>query len=196
MLSPTQTTLGSGVPLLGADLLAKVLPAVSQQPKQPTSSRVQRAVLRLPLKNGVATVDRSIAMETDQLALSAKGEIRLSDETLTLAFRPSPKGGLKLNPVDVAQLVVLQGPWADPKLALGAQGVVGMAASMGLAGAKGGLSLLGQQLLKAAPETDVCRAAMGGPAAAPTSAPATPPPSQPTQALPKALPDALRKIFN
>ncbi len=195
MLSLTQTTLGSGVPLLGADLLAKVLQAVGQQPKQPTSSRVQCAVLRLPLKNGVARVDRSIAMETDQLALSAKGEIRLSDETLTLAFRPSPKGGIKLNPVDVAQLVVLQGPWADPKLALDAQGVVGMAASMGLAGATGGLSLLGQQLLKAAPETDVCRAAMGGPATAPAGAPAAPSPSQPAQGLPQALPDALRKIF-
>ena len=72
-----------------------------------------------------------------------------------------------------------------------------MAASLGLAGATGGLSLLAQQLLKAAPEKDVCRTAMSG--AAPggaTAAPATPgSPPKPPLTLPQALPEALRNIF-
>ena len=79
-----------------------------------------------------------------------------------------------------------------------------MAASLGLAGATGGLSLLAQQLLKAAPEKDVCRTALNGFAPSP-AAPATPaapstpttPASQPKPPvkLPQALPEALRNIF-
>ena len=135
-------------------------------------------------------------METDQLSVSAKGEIRLDDETLTLAFRPSPKSGVKLNPVDLAKLVVLKGPWLDPKLALDAQGWSAWPPRWGWPGATGGLSMLAQQLLKAAPEADVCRTAMGGAGTAPVrTVKPSPPPPQPAQGLPQALPDALRKIF-
>jgi uncharacterized protein involved in outer membrane biogenesis len=195
MLSLTNTTLGSGVSPLGTDLLRRLLQAVTLQAQPVTSSRIDCAVIRLPLKNGVATVDRSIALETEQLALSAKGEVSVDDETLTLAFRPTPKTGLNINPLNLAQLVVLKGPWSDPKVTLDAQGVAGMAASLGLAGATGGLSLLAQQLLKATPEKDVCRTAMSGVAPSPAAAPAAPAPaaSQPKSVL--KLPDALRNIF-
>ena len=195
MLSLTDTTLGSGVSPLGTDVLRRLLQAVTLKPQPAAQSRIDCAVVRLPLKNGVATVDRSIALETDQLSVSAKGEVRLDDETLALAFRPTPKTGLNVNPMNLAQLVVLKGPWQDPKLTLDAQGVAGMAASLGLAGATGGLSLLAQELLKAAPEKDVCRTALSGVAPSP-AAPATPA-SQPKSPLklPQALPEALRNIF-
>ena len=197
LLAVADTTLGSGLSPMGTDVLNRVLQAVTLQRQAPTSSRVQCAVMRLPLKNGVATVDRSIALETDQLAVSAKGQIRLDDQTLTLAFRPSPKAGLKLNPVNLAQLAVLKGPWADPKLTLDAEGAVTMAATLGVAGATGGLSLLAQQLLKATPDPHVCRTAMGTaagtapPSAEPAKSPAPPRP----QGLPKAVPEVLRQIF-
>ena len=196
MLSLTDTTLGSGVSPLGTDVLRRLLQAVTLR-SQPVSSRIDCAVVRLPLKNGVAAVDRSIALETDQLSVSARGEVRLDDETLALAFRPTPKTGLNINPLNLAQLVVLKGPWADPKVTLDPQGVAGMAASLGLAGATGGLSLLAQELLKATPERDVCRTALSGVAPSPsTTTPATPAsqPKAPLQ-LPQALPEALRNIF-
>ena len=78
------------------------------------------------------------------------------------------------------------------------QGVAGMAASLGLAGATGGLSLLAQQLLKAAPEKDVCRTALSGAAPGAPGAPATAAPAAQPGApatLPQALPEALRRIF-
>ena len=195
MLSLTDTTLGSGVSPLGTDVLRRLLQAVTLKPQPAAQSRIGCAVIRLPLKNGVATVDRSIALETDQLSVSAKGEVRLDDETLALAFRPTPKTGLNVNPMNLAQLVLLKGPWQDPKLTLDAQGVAGMAASLGLAGATGGLSLLAQELLKAVPEKDVCRTALSGVAPSP-AAPVTPA-SQPKSPLklPQALPEALRNIF-
>jgi AsmA family protein len=202
MLSLTDTTLGSGASPLGTDLLRRLLQAVTLQPLPAASSRIDCAVLRLPLKNGVAAVNRSIALETAQLAVSAQGEVRFDDETLALAFRPSPRTALNINPVNLAQLVVLKGPWQDPKLTLDAQGVAGMAASLGLAGATGGLSLLAQQLLKAAPEKDVCRTALSGTAPSPTP-PTTPAATTPSPAaqpkaplkLPQALPEALRNLF-
>jgi len=194
MLSLTDTTLGSGgTSSLGTDLLRRVLQAVTLQPLPAATSRIDCAVVRLPLKNGVAMVNRSIAFETTELAVSARGEVRFDDETLGLAFRPSPKTALNFNPVNLAKLVVLKGLWQDPKLTLDAQGVAAMTASMGLAGATGGLSLLAKQLLKGEPEKDVCRTALSG--AGPT--PASKPPSQQPvpQTLPQALPEALRRLF-
>ena len=74
-----------------------------------------------------------------------------------------------------------------------------MAASVGLAGLTGGLSLLAQQLVKAPPEKDVCRTALTGvapSAAAPAGAdaPASQPKPPPLK-LPKELPGVLRNIF-
>jgi uncharacterized protein involved in outer membrane biogenesis len=201
MLSLTGTTLGSGTSPLGTDLLRRLLQAVTLQPLPTAAARIDCAVLRLPLKNGVARVNRSIAVETAQLAVSAQGEVRLDDETLALAFRPTPKTGLNINPVNLAQLVVLKGPWQDPKVTLDAQGIAGMAASLGLAGATGGLSVLAQQLLKPTPEKDVCRTALSGVVpnstnpTTPTSPPAPDPRPQPPLKLPQALPEALRNIF-
>jgi len=196
MLSLTDTTLGSGVSPLGTDVLRRLLQAVTLR-SQPVSSHIDCAVVRLPLKNGVATVDRSIALETDQLSVSARGEVRLDDETLALAFRPTPKTALNINPLNLAQLVVLKGPWTDPKVTLDPQGVAGMAASLGLAGATGGLSLLAQELLKATPEKDVCRTALSDVAPSPSTTTPAKPSSQPKAPLqlPQALPEALRNIF-
>ena len=198
LLSLSNTTLGSGASPLGADLLRRLLQAVTLQPQPAAQTRIDCAVIRLPLKNGVATVDRSIALETEQLAVSAKGEVRFDDETLALAFRPTPRVAMNISPVNLAQLVVVKGPWRDPKLGLDAQGIAGVAASLGLAGATGGLSLLAQQLLKAVPEKDVCRTALSGVAPSPAAPTTTPTPAaqpKPPLKLPQALPEALRNIF-
>lgn len=196
MLAVADTTLGRGASPLGTDMLPKVLQALALNPDLKPSTRIECAVIRLPLRDGVATIDRSIGLETSQLAVAARGEVRLTDETLVLAFKPAPKGGLKVNPLDLAQVVVLRGPWQDPKLQLDAQGVAGMAAQLGLAGASGGVSLIAQQLLQSRPETDACRVAMTGRSAQAAPNAAAPSASAPLPAgLPKALPDALRRIF-
>jgi uncharacterized protein involved in outer membrane biogenesis len=194
LVSLSDARLGGGASPLGTKLLPRVLQAVTLQPRPDAQTRIECAVLRLPLKNGVAMVDRSIAIETDLVAITAKGEVRFGDETLTLAFRPTPKAALKYNPVDLAKLVSLNGPWLDPKLGLDAQGVLDMAATLGSADAGSGLSQLAQQLLRGSAQTDVCRAAMTGvdtgPAPPPPRSAASAPPS-----LPQALPEALRRLF-
>jgi len=196
LLSLNDTTLGSGLSPLGTDVLQRLLQAVTLKPQTRVSSQVRCVVMRLPLRDGVANVDRSIALETDQLALSAKGQIRFDDETLALAFQPSARGGATGNPLDLAQLVVLRGPWRNPTLGLDAQGVATMAASIGLAGATGGLSLLAQQFIKSPQAAQPCQYAAtgtGAPAAAPAPAPANPQ-AAPRPAVPKALDQLLRGL--
>ena len=122
--------------------------------------------------------------------------MRFDDETLALAFRPTPKTGLNINPVNLAQLVVLKGPWLDPKLALDAQGVAGMAASLGLAGATGGLVAAGPAAAEGrAREGRVPHGAERRRAEPGRHRPHPPLSRKPPLKLPKALPEALRNIF-
>ena len=202
LLQLNGSTLGQGASPLGTDVLYKVLQAVTMRPDLKLSTRVDCAVLRLPLKDGVALIDRSIALETEQLAVAARGEVRFDDETLSLAFAPTPKQGLKSNPLDLARLVALKGPWRNPQVQLDPKGLLGIAATLGAATASGGVSLLAQQLLQGKAETDACRVALTGrsssPAAAAGSPPAAPPPAASATLPPplqKTLPDALRRIF-
>jgi uncharacterized protein involved in outer membrane biogenesis len=192
MLSVNGTTLGSGLSPFGGNVLPRMLQALTLQPGPAKPTFIECAVARLPLKAGVATVDRSIAFETDQLAVSAKGQIRLTDETLELAFRPSPKQGPKINPVELARLVVLKGPLRDPKLALDAKGAAELAVAIGAAGASGGLSTLVDRLLHAPVEPQPCRLAATGQSTPSASAPA---PAEKPAPPAKALQDLVRKIF-
>ena len=202
LLQLNGSTLGQGASPLGTDVLYKVLQAVTMRPDLKLSTRVDCAVLRLPLKDGVALIDRSIALETEQLAVSARGEVRFDDETLSLAFAPTPKQGLKSNPLDLARLVALKGPWRNPQVQLDPKGLLGIAATLGAATASGGVSLLAQQLLQGKAETDACRVALTGRSSSPATAAGSPPAAPPPAAsatlpppLQKTLPDALRRIF-
>jgi uncharacterized protein involved in outer membrane biogenesis len=189
------TTLRGGNSPIGPNLLPQLLQAITLQHDVPKQTVVQCAVLRLPLNNGVALIDRSIAIETDQLNISATGEVRFSDETLQLAFKPHAKG-LGINTASLASLVLLKGPLLDPKFSLDAKGVAGIALSIGAAGATGGLSLLGQRLLHQAADPQPCRFAATGKAAATAAPPApTAAPNIKTPPLEKALPELFRRIF-
>jgi hypothetical protein len=188
------TTL-TGSSSIGPNLLPRLLQAISLQKNVPTQTVVQCAVVRLPLSHGVAAIDRSIAVETDLLELTASGEVRLVDETMHLAFKPHTKG-LGSNTASLASLVVLKGPLSDPVVSIDAKGVAGMALSLGAAGVTGGLSLLGQRLLHQAADTQPCRfAATGKAAPAAPAAPADAPPAKtppPAKALPDLLPGGRR----
>jgi hypothetical protein len=115
------------------------------------------AVLRLPLREGVAQIDRSIALETKELAVLASGEVNLAHETLTLVFEPRAKKGLHIGEVSLAQLVMLKGPLRDPMVGIDPKGAAEEAATLGIAVATGGLSLLAGRVLSERERTDACR---------------------------------------
>ncbi len=196
LLSITDTRLGDGAAPIGPNLLPQLLRAITLQPQAAKSTQVECAVMRLPFRNGVAQVERTIAIETPDLAISAVGQIDLRDQSMELAFRPTPKRALGLNTAQLASLVIAKGPLLDPKLTLDAKGAAGMALSIGAAVATGGLSMLGRNLLKQAGDPHPCQYALTGVAApqkAATGSAAAQPQAPPSPE--QALPGLLHKLF-
>ena len=68
------------------------------------------AVIRLPFDNGIARVDKSIAMETKQFGVSASGTLDLRNETLDFNFAPRVHKGIPIQIPNLAQLVRFAGP--------------------------------------------------------------------------------------
>jgi len=145
---------------LDRDIIARLIDALIPSGQPRDNLAMQCAIVRLPLRNGVATIDRSIAIETRQIAVSASGEINLARRTLSLAFRPQAKRGLDLKTGSLIELMLLQGPLDAPELSINPRGAVHQAANVGVAAATGGISLLAPALRTAAGETSVCDQAL------------------------------------
>ncbi|SEA89867.1 AsmA family protein [Variovorax sp. YR216] len=156
---------------LDRDIVARLVDVLLPRQASREDLIVQCAVARLPLRNGVAPIDRSIAMETRQIAVAAIGRIDLAKQTVELEFRPRVKKGLDLNPGSLVQLMLLKGPLESPELSIDPRGTVRQAATYGVAAATGGLSLLAPALLGEAGVATDCGleagAAKGGKASQP-----------------------------
>ena len=147
-----------------------------------TQTELHCVVVRLPLRNGVANIDRSIAAETSKIGATASGTLDFRDEMLDLSFRPQVREGIRLEIPQVAQLVRLRGPFASPSVGIDATATAATVARLGAAAYTGGLSILGETLLaqaKADPGAP-CQIALGhGASAAKTATSASPAPAAP-----------------
>jgi uncharacterized protein involved in outer membrane biogenesis len=152
------------------------------------------AVVRLPLRNGVANVDRSIAIETDKIGVSASGTLDFRNETLDLTFQPKVRKGISIDFAGLADLVRLRGPFASPSLAVDVAGSAKVIASVGAAIGTGGISAVAQGLLSWADGAGPgpCRVAMDG-GAPPTAASAKG--ADPAAAIGNEVGKALGKLF-
>jgi AsmA family protein len=127
------------------------------------SLAIECAVVKLLFQRGVAMIDRSIAMETDQVAVSASGELNLVAQTVALRFRPIVKKGVGLSTANLAQLVKVEGPLRNPHVGVDLTGTTRQAASTGVAVATGGLSILANRLLRSPEDTRACQRALEKP---------------------------------
>ncbi|MDH4050298.1 MAG: AsmA family protein [Rubrivivax sp.] len=186
---PLHTTGGVGAP--GGALLAKLIQAINPSFSQAHGSNVSCAAARLPVKQGTVAVDRSIALESDQLNVVAAGTIDLGAETLDLAFRPTFKSNLGVAASSVARLVKLTGTLASPRIGFDAKGAVLEGLSIGAAVATGGSSLMGQLLTNAPADPHPCLTAMGGKGPAATA----PEPGRDAAKKGPSLPDLFRGLF-
>jgi len=143
--------------------LNKLAVAVNPFYKVDSSTELECAVIRLPLKDGVAQVDRSIALETAKFGASAVGTLDFRNETLDLAIKPQIRHGIPIDVPQVASLVRFEGPFRSPAVRVDAAGSAVAAAKIGAAFFSGGLSIVGESLLSAATGAGVgaCRVAMG-----------------------------------
>ena len=196
LLSARDLTLREGAAPIGPNLLPMLLKSVRLDGGKAAPTHIECLVVRLPFKDGLAVVDRSIAVETEQLSIVAKGHVDLRDETLHLALRPSARQVLGLNTAQLASLVVVKGPLLEPHVGIDAQGAAGLALSIGAAAASGGLSVLGQNLLHQAVDPHPCRfAATGARSPAPAGAAGEPGAGKGRAGTSQKLPASLRELF-
>jgi len=115
----------------------------------------------VPVKNGLVSVDRTIAMETTRAALSASGSIDFRNEGLDLGFNLVGRKGLSLGAGSFSGLVRVRGTIAEPEVGADAAGIAGAAATVAGAVATGGLSLIAQSLItQIATDRSTCRTAL------------------------------------
>jgi len=179
----------------GTDVaLVRLAQAVNPFHDIDASTELHCAVARLPLKSGIATIDRSIAVETNKLGASASGTLDFRNETLDLSVRPQIRQGIPINLAQVAELVRLRGPFTGPTVGVDAMATAQTAAKLAAAMSTGGtgLAVLGGALL-AHPTSDSgapCQVALGrAPSgSATTSSPTTTKQSStPTEDVTKAI---------
>ncbi|HSC23634.1 MAG TPA: AsmA family protein [Casimicrobiaceae bacterium] len=186
--------------------LAQLANALDPLSNVDAATELRCAVFRLPVADGIAHVDRSIAIETTKLSASASGTLNFRDETLDLAVKPQIRQGVKVDLSQLASLVRVRGRFDKPTVGIDAAESAKTIAELGVLGASGGgIAAIGRALI--APTTDAsspCAVAMGGsaqeatsPSSAQKAPPATRPPAQgaPDLGLPKDVGKALGKLL-
>jgi uncharacterized protein involved in outer membrane biogenesis len=124
------------------------------------STELQCVVIRLPLHNGVAEIERSIAIETKKFGATASGKLDFRAQTLDLSIRPQIRQGVPLDIPQAADLVRFRGPFTSPAVAIDSVATAATIARIGAAAYTGGLSMLGESLLSRAGASP-CEVALG-----------------------------------
>ncbi|MEO5701652.1 MAG: AsmA family protein [Casimicrobiaceae bacterium] len=170
-------------------LTAAVNPFVGSDPV----TQLKCVVVRLPLANGQARFDRTVALETDKLGVSATGVLDLRNETMDVSIDPIVRDGIPINVAQVAQLVRVKGPWREPRVEVDKAKSLATVARLGAIVATGGLAALGGLLVldavtaegPCAVANDTSKARSTPAKSEPTSRPAANPAEQLLQGLGK-----------
>lgn len=146
---------------VSGDVVTAVLGTVAMQSPEDETTHVRCGVVRVPVRKGVVTVDRTIAMETSRAAMSASGSIDFRDEGLDLGVNLVGRKGPSLGAGSLSGLVRVRGTMSEPEVGADAAGIAGAAATVAGAVATGGLSLLAQGLIsQIAADRSTCRTAL------------------------------------
>lgn len=163
----------------GMDILTQVLNAVNPTRKTQQYTQIQCAVVNVPVRDGVVTVDRTVAVETTEVGVAMAGTVNLAKETIDLSIRPQAKGGIGVGLGDLANLVKITGTLADPRVGVDIAGAASTAAEVGLGVMTSGLSLLAKGLFDKATMEAPCKTALQRGGAPPGETQSAPPAGQP-----------------
>jgi uncharacterized protein involved in outer membrane biogenesis len=187
----------------GGDILTQLFGMLNPMAKKEDSTPISCAVVKLPIKDGMATIDKSVAVETARLNVVANGTVNLKTEELDVGVKPTVKEGLGVGMGNLASLVRVRGTLAEPKVGIDEMEAAKKALSVGSAIATGGVSLLaGAVIDKATDDKNPCLTALGkaptksaqsAPAAKAGAAPA--PPAKEPGGVGGAIGGTLGKIF-
>ena len=181
----------------GESALSQLAGALDPLQSVDAATELRCAVLRLPVANGIARVDRSIAVETGKIAASASGTLDFRDETLDLSVQPQIREGVQIDVSQFASLVRIRGRFDKPSVAVDAAASAQALAAIAALGAKGGgLAAIGRSLIAPnAPTAAPCAVALSGKAPREAVPARKGTETTPDLGLPKDVGQALGKLF-
>ncbi|SIT19172.1 AsmA family protein [Insolitispirillum peregrinum] len=154
----------------GADILNQISERMNPFSERQPYTDLSCGVVNLKAVNGVATWDKQIAFQTTKMNVVSSGESKLGAETLDIAVRPYAREGVGISAGKLAEMIRLQGTYADPKIGIDAEGVMRNVGSVVGALATGGTSLLAEALIdRSSQEAEPCKVALGEKAASSSS---------------------------
>jgi len=146
----------------GGNAFSRVMDTVNPFRKTDRETNLQCAVLRFPIRDGIAVIDHGFGAQTDKVNVIAAGAVNLRDETLDLAIHPRVREGLGISvKATLAEMVRVRGTFADPAIGIDPAGSARTAISLGAAVLTAGGSLVATNLFDAAVATQPCEAALG-----------------------------------
>ena len=159
----------------GGGAISSILDKVNPFRRTDPYTDLRCAVVRLPVRDGIASSHRTIAYETAKVNMVMAGTINLRTEGLDLAIRPNVKEGIGIGAGALSELVRVTGTLSDPSVGIDTLGSARAALSVGGAILTAGLSLLGEAAYsKVTADPHPCQTALAGGTAGktPASAPA------------------------
>lgn len=147
-----------------SSMLLKTFSNLRPQAQDEQGTQIECYVMNLDIKDGIAAVDKNIALVTDKMNVVGSGVINFKTEQLDLGVTPEARKGLGINLSGLAELVRLKGTFANPKIGPDTKAALKAGLSAGAAVATGGISLLAQGLFSQGSgdaDADPCATAMG-----------------------------------
>ncbi|MFT7458692.1 MAG: hypothetical protein ACI909_001366 [Planctomycetota bacterium] len=127
------------------------------------NSKLDCAVLNFNISKGIATANKGIGLETQQITVSGGGEINLKNEKLALGFEPNAKGAVAGTITNLASGMKVGGTLANPKVNINPAGVA-MGAIKSVTGGAGSIigGLFGKKDSGGGKDTAPCQTALTG----------------------------------
>ena len=157
---------------VGGDVFSNVFGALNPFSEKKEYSVLKCAAVKVDIADGIASINKGIAAETESTNVVGNGTIDLREEKLDLGVKPEAAGGVGLSLGGAASMVRLGGTLAEPGVTLDALETAKTAASTAAAIMTFGLSKGAEALLNTATrDNHPCATALGK-APPPEAAPA------------------------
>ncbi|MCG6870473.1 MAG: AsmA family protein [Gammaproteobacteria bacterium] len=148
--------------LIGADIIVQILGAINPFGDKAEKAPMDCAVVNFTIKEGVATTDKGIVLQTDKMFVIGNGQIDLDSEKIDIAIRTQGREALGVNVGDVTKMMGVGGTLAHPTPALDVKGTAAAGATVGAAVMTMGLSYAAQKALETAiKDRTPCLTALG-----------------------------------
>jgi len=133
---------------IGNGIFARTVGLINPFHKTDPDTNLKCLGARVPVRNGVITSGRNVAVETAKYNAVLNGTVDLRTELIDLAVMPVVKGGRGIGSGETISIVRLRGTLAAPVVGIDAAGAAKSAASLGAAVATLGAWWLADAMIK------------------------------------------------